>query len=663
MDVRLPDGTVIQGVPDNITKAELTAKLAKNGYDVSKLSTTSTPQPSQQDAPWTITSVGAGLGKGFGDIMLGAQNLVGKGLQKVGEAVTPDQQSVSGLISGKKDRGLIQSAGDWLVDDAASGRAKLDAENASYKTAHPIANGLGEVGGNVVGTLPVGGVLASGVRAAAPVLTRAGASAPLLARLANSVETGGFRSGATAATTTGQRLADLAMRSTGGAITGGTSAALMNPDSVDTGAVVGAALPPGLSATGKAIGYAGRGLYALAQPFTKAGQDRLAGSIINKFATDGPIALDVAEHVPGSQPTLAEATGNAGIARLQNATRDLKPNLFTDREASNAAARNAMFDQVAGDAGKLDASKALRAQTAGDLYSDALKTDISTNMTPDIQNEVTQLLNRPSIKDARKTAERWALERGEQADVGGSMAGLHDMKMALDDQISEAVRAGKGGEAKALSNTKDKLLGVMEKLSPDYQQARITYSEMSKPINAMETLQGLRLTDAQGNMTLSKVQNAIDGLEKRMAQSGTDPAKALTTDQLNTLKSIRDDLLRKSRAGAGKSAGSNTFQNIATDNVIASLLPGKAGEIVGNKVGGVAGQLGRLMYSGPNEAVRDRLAELMLDPGAAKAAMESANTPLLQQLAWPEVSALQNTGKPLLQSLYRAAPVEQARSR
>lgn len=37
MDVRLPDGTIIQGVPDNISKAELTAKLARNGYDVSQL--------------------------------------------------------------------------------------------------------------------------------------------------------------------------------------------------------------------------------------------------------------------------------------------------------------------------------------------------------------------------------------------------------------------------------------------------------------------------------------------------------------------------------------------------------------------------------------------------------------------------------------------------
>lgn len=37
MDVRLPDGTVITGVPDNFTKAQLIEKLRANGYDVSKL--------------------------------------------------------------------------------------------------------------------------------------------------------------------------------------------------------------------------------------------------------------------------------------------------------------------------------------------------------------------------------------------------------------------------------------------------------------------------------------------------------------------------------------------------------------------------------------------------------------------------------------------------
>jgi hypothetical protein len=50
MDVRLPDGTVIKGVPDGMSKADLTAKLQANGYDMSKLepvapSSTGIPTP------------------------------------------------------------------------------------------------------------------------------------------------------------------------------------------------------------------------------------------------------------------------------------------------------------------------------------------------------------------------------------------------------------------------------------------------------------------------------------------------------------------------------------------------------------------------------------------------------------------------------------------
>jgi len=39
MDVRLPDGTMIQNVPDDMTRDQLTQKLAFNGYDISKLAT------------------------------------------------------------------------------------------------------------------------------------------------------------------------------------------------------------------------------------------------------------------------------------------------------------------------------------------------------------------------------------------------------------------------------------------------------------------------------------------------------------------------------------------------------------------------------------------------------------------------------------------------
>lgn len=43
MDVRLPDGTIIKNVPDGMSKADLTAKLQSNGYDISKLAAPASP--------------------------------------------------------------------------------------------------------------------------------------------------------------------------------------------------------------------------------------------------------------------------------------------------------------------------------------------------------------------------------------------------------------------------------------------------------------------------------------------------------------------------------------------------------------------------------------------------------------------------------------------
>ena len=58
MDVRLPDGTIIKGVPDGMSKADLTAKLQANGYDVSKLTTPVEPELPESLRPRTATPEG-----------------------------------------------------------------------------------------------------------------------------------------------------------------------------------------------------------------------------------------------------------------------------------------------------------------------------------------------------------------------------------------------------------------------------------------------------------------------------------------------------------------------------------------------------------------------------------------------------------------------------
>lgn len=580
-------------------------------------------------------SILSNITQGAGNLMAGAV----RGAGSIGATLIAPYDIAKDALAGK---GLSLESNRQRRADIDAGLQTMGAEPDSM-----LYQG-GKLGAEIAGTLGVGGALANGVRAVS--------AAPKAQALANAISSGGFRTGTNLAADASwlARAGDMGLRSAGGTITGGTSAAMVDPEHAGTGAVVGGVLPPVVSGLGEVGHRAAKGAMSIVKPFTAKGQDEIAGNVIRRFAEGGPAAVSAAQIVPNSMPTLAEATGNAGIARLQNAARDLRPNAFVERETQNAAARTAAFDEIAGDAGKLDFFKASRSEAAGDLYTKALdQANVPDNIPPYIKGQITQLLKRPSINDASKVAQRLAMERGERPAATGSLRALHDVKTALDDKIGEAVRAGKGGEAKALEATKSKLLDVMEKLSPEYGEARVTYAQMSQPINAMESLQGLRLTDAQGNITLAKVQNALRGLEANRQAPGVSAAKSVTDEQMRTLEAIRDDLLRQSNLGLGRSIGSNTFQNLATDNILNSFLGNGLSRLADRfGVAGAAGQVGRLAYSGPNEAIRNRIADMMLSPQLAEPALSGA-----PQLAAPNAFSKFLSDPRVQQPLYRAGPV------
>lgn len=169
-----------------------------------------------------LGALGGALGQGVGNVALGAQNLVGMGLEKLG----------------------AEQAGQWLQKDAAQGKAKLQGEIQPYEDQYPITVAGGRLGGEVIGTLPVGGALAKGVGMAAKGVGASKYADPLVEAL----RTGGASAGAQ----TGVKA--LATRVAGGAATGGASAALLNPDEVGTGMMIGGGIP----IAGKLIQGAGK---------------------------------------------------------------------------------------------------------------------------------------------------------------------------------------------------------------------------------------------------------------------------------------------------------------------------------------------------------------------------------------------------------------------
>lgn len=515
--------------------------------------------------------------------------------------------NVSGLVTGKQP--MSRNEERRMQINQGLRELGVDTESLPFQGS--------KIATQIAGTSGVGGALGALSSKVAP-------NAPIIS---NALSSGGFNLGDAAAKGAGflPWLQNMGARVAGGAVTGGASAGLVNPNDAPTGAVVGGVLPPAVGAVNATGRWIGNTAKSLIQPFTESGQNAIVGNILNKAAQGGPTTINATELVPGSMPTLAEAMGNAKIAGLQRVARDINPNPFAELEKANAAARSAALEKVSGNELALEAAKNSRSTQAGALYNQAMSKGVDpSTLTPQVVGEITDLMSRPAMKSAAAKAKEMAQNAGIQIDDAGSMAGMHYTKMALDDQIGAATRAGNNTEARILLGVKDKLGNLLENISPDYMQASRKFAELSQPVNQMEVLQGLKLTDQMGKITLSKIQSNIDSLEKAMKAPGINPAKSLTADQLGALRSIRDDLLRQQNLNLGKSAGSNTFQNIATNNILENALPFGLGKMATNKVGPVLGQLGRIPYSGANEAIRNKLADAFLDPTAASALMSRA---------------------------------------
>jgi len=159
----------------------------------------------------------AGAYTGVGNIVLGGQKLLGKGLTALGATDT----------------------GQFLTEDAIRRQELQKQFIQPYKDVAPGYAGAGEFAGEVVATLPVGGFLSKPIQAAGKAIP---SIAKVTTPLAQSLRSGGFQTGLTPTTLTG-RTGNALARLVGGATVGGISSALVNPEETETGASIGAVAP------------------------------------------------------------------------------------------------------------------------------------------------------------------------------------------------------------------------------------------------------------------------------------------------------------------------------------------------------------------------------------------------------------------------------------
>jgi hypothetical protein len=220
--------------------------------------------------------------------------------------------------------------------------------------------------------------------------------------------------------------------------TQGEGQRLLNAGMGAAGGIVGQTIP-------SAVGAGARTIRSLIDPLTDSGQERILANTIAKFGQGGNMT-PTASAVPGVQPTLAEATGNAGLGRLQLAVKDSGAgdgslNAFVQRDLENNAARVASVRGVAGSADDLSNAIADRSNAASALYSKAT----SQPQLSEVPQAIQDLGKRPAMQEAVKVAKNLAANEG--VDIGNplqSVQGLHYVKLALDDMLTPSAGSAIG---------------------------------------------------------------------------------------------------------------------------------------------------------------------------------------------------------------------------
>jgi hypothetical protein len=420
--------------------------------------------------------------------------------------------------------------------------------------------------------------------------------------------------------------------------TGAGMGAALSPDDMSGGAKVGAALGPLGEVGGRVAQGVIQGGKALVEPLWDAGRQRILRRTLDRFANDPQAVRAAAANpqvfVPGYTPTLAEATGDTGIAQLTRGAQTMPPvaNELADANAQRVGAYKRSLDELAGNDGKRQMFDAAREVNAEQNYGKAYANGFP-GMTPDLQAEFDALLKRPAIADAVPVARTIAANKGVSIDnPAGSVAGMHYVKKGLDNQIGKLAGDNQGELRSSVVDAKNAFIEALRKGSPDYGTAMAQYEADSVPLNQMAIGQRLRdtmfppLGDFAPDLTRTRpaqyAQALRDSANTAKGATGLDSAtieNTLTPAQLASAQNVARDAGRYTQAQeAAKIPGSPTAQYLGAQNVIAQALGPLGGAGLVDSAGGraLAGVLS-MPFRATASKTEEMLARVLRDPAFA----------------------------------------------
>lgn len=418
IEAELPDGTVLE-FPEG-TSQDVVQRAVRQRLNVA--ASPSQTRRERRDSSFTdsLRDVAAGALRGAGSIgatFLSPIDAAARALNN-GKPVNVDLPFIGPTDIAGHDR---RAGMDQFMRDQG-----VDTDSLSYKG--------GKIGTEIAGTAGVGGFLAKGAQAlgAAPQLVQA-------------IRTAGLANPGTSSA-----LGNLGIRTAGGAITGGASAGLVDPEDAKLGALVGGALPLATQAIKGGIA---------------AGRHMVGGT-----TGAGDKALQTAYEAgkAGGAQGQAFRDNMRGKVDLTDVLDDAKANLRTMQDKASAAYRQNMA-QVSGDKTVLD-------------------------LAP-IDNAIQDSINKFTFKGQAKNPEALAALQKVQAQVNAwkklnpaeyhTPEGLDALKQQIGATL-ESIPMESRDVRKAVSGVYNSVKNSIQGQAPVYAKTMKDYSEAAELISEIE---------------------------------------------------------------------------------------------------------------------------------------------------------------------------------
>lgn len=614
MDVRLPDGTIIRGVPDGTTREQLTAKLKANGYNIDA--------PASKEDKSPLQYAGEVLRDGAAGAIKGASN--------IGATLLAPYDIAKDAING---RGVSLESNRERRKQVTEALGELGADTKS------TSFNVGELASEVAGTLGAGGVVANGLTRAAPAVLR---SAPVFQQAVNAVRSGGFSTGARVAPNLGAQAGNLAVRAGGGAVNGLVSAGLINPDAAGTGALIGGAIPVVTKAAGAAGRAVGRAVSNNAA--RNAAVEKIAGAVGDDAALQQTVA-DIqtyfpkgAENIPVSS---AAITQNPKLAQLEQGSRLRNaPNWFEFDQRQGKAVFDNVMDATA-EAGELGARKGLRQenwQQAWAKAEESQKPRVWAKRMTEFGANLEQAMRSPQASNPEVRAVLEAIN-AEFDRVGPAFSPAHLQQLRAN--LNGKVQPLSGNVFKSAPRDNPAIKSLIAELDDilnvstggKWQKVLEGYAKDSDSVRAAAAaskVRGAFVDDATGRI----VGPALDADTAKVTQGGLnramnaarlpDKSLALSADANSRLEATlealrRQDVVRGLKNSATAGGGSDTVPNAlaamgAQQAGAPNLLVQLAGAVRQMGVGKTENQMARLLAN--PDALAVELERFLLPPKA-----------------------------------------------